>query len=297
MIYLLYIAWEDGRLIWHYIHPEIPEEIIEHIAGKDHRVISGFISALSMFSYEMLGSMIQTVTLETAKITYRYVELDGQKLIAVAVVDKEDHVKIVWKIIDEFLHAQKDEILKISKPLEMSEYEKITLKFNSYLTKILKKRQRKPEIFAYRDKKSTLYALFTGLIIYLAMIGLVFFINREFALTAAGRIDELIYTIVLLNFIIPGIVIGYVTGYVRGALLNSLLISILTLLTLAALWWPVIVNIAQGILHISEEAVLTGIIIVSIVLGGGMGLIAATIAWFFVETRTLVPPKLTLQHQ
>jgi len=295
MIYLLYLAWEDGRPIWHYIHPEVPDEMIEYIAGKDHSVITGFISALSMFSYEMLGSRIQTVILETVKITYRYVELNGHKIIAVAVTDLKDNVRVVWKIIDRFLNEQKEEILKITKPLQSDEYEKMSLKFESFFTKILKTCQRKIEVFAYRDLKSTLYSLITGLIIYAAMVGLVFLINKEFALTATERMDELLYVIILFNFIIPGILIGYVTGYTKGALLNSLLISVLTLLTLSAFWWDFIVGLSQNLLHVSKEAVLTGIILVSIVLGGGMGLIAAVVAWFVVETRTLVPPRLTLK--
>jgi len=295
MIYLLYIAWEDGRLIWHYIHPEIPEEIIERIAGKDHSVITGFISALSMFSYELLGSRMQSVILENVKITYRYVELDGHKLIGVAITDLKDDMKLVWRIIDRFLREEKENILKMMTQISSEEYERLSLIFKSHLTKILKKAQRKIEKLAHRDARSLVYSFLVSIAVYAVMIGLVYYLNKTFSLIELGRMDELVYLILMFNFIIPGVIIGYTTGWVKGTLINSILISILTLATLSLIWWPILVNIASSMLHISPEAVIIGIFFVALILGGGMGLVASIVAWLLVESRKLVPPKLTLK--
>ena len=292
MIYLTYLASEDGAPVWNYAHPRIPDYIIEHIAGKDHSLIVNFITAVSMFGYDTLGSRLQVVEFENVKMTYRYITLDGRKLLAVAVVDLDDNPKLVWKIFDELIKKHKSEILEITPGdklmLEKDTVDRVSMTLTREFTRIIDSRVRKISILGRRDQKNLIAGLILSLIFYFVMIGVTYVLYKSYDLLNPERIALFLYLVALSNFVIPGVFTGWVNGYWKGALLNALIVALIGLSTLTAIWWQALYNSIQAALRIPTETMILGIILVEAIIGAGMGLIAAFVAWFFVETRTLV---------
>ncbi len=294
MLHLLYLASEDGTPIWHYVHPQIPEWIINKIAGKDHSLIVSFLSAISMFGYETLGTNLQTVIFENVKMIFRYTELGGEKLLAVALADLKDNPKVVWRIVDKLLSRYRDDVIGIipdEKRLPAEEQvNRVSLILRRDLNKMLDAKVRKIKALGARDRRNLMLSLIAGIIFYFATVGITYALHKQFNLLRPDMMTTFFYIITLLNFIVPAIFIGWITGYWRGALFNGIIIAIIGLTTLAGLWWSVLVNAAQAWLKVGMEAIIFGVIIVSGIIGGAMGLIAAFIAWILVERRTLVPP-------
>lgn len=289
----MYLASEEGTLIWRYVHPKIPNHILERVAGRDHSLIINFLSAVSMFGYDALGSRVQIIEFEHVKMSYRYLDIDGMKMLAVAITDPEDNPKLVWNVFEAFLNKNKEQLSKIvpgeTGLIDQGEAEKASLILSRELTKTLEKRVRKFEILGYRDIKNTVTGLVIGIIFYAFTITITYLMYSIFNLQS--DLTRFFEIIILLDFILPGAFIGFITGYWRGALINGIIIAMLSTSILTVIWWPQLVGAIQSIFNISMEVIVIGVLIVSGIIGAAMGLIAALVAWFFVETRTFVPAK------
>jgi len=294
MIYLTYLAAEDGTPIWHYVHPRIPDYILNTIAGKDHILIVNFLSAISMFGYDTLGSRLQVVEFENVKMTFRYINIGNKKLLAVALIDPKDNPRLIWKLFEKLVRTYEDEILKITPSdetiPEVSTVERISLLLTREFTKIIESRVRKINVLGRRDKKNLMVALALGLLFFFLTVGATYFLYKTYELLRPEKITLFFYTIVILNFIIPGIFIGFTTGYWKGALVNGIIVALIGLLTLTIIWLDPLTRAIIAVFSLSMETIILGILLVSAIIGAAMGLIAAFVAWFFIETRTLVQP-------
>ncbi len=293
MIYLMYLASEEGTLIWHYVHPKIPDYILERVAGRDHSLMVNFLSAVSMFGYDALGSRVQIIEFEHVKMSYRYIDVDGVRILAVAITDPEDNPKLVWRVFESFLNRNKETLDKIipgeTGLIDQEEAEKASLILTRELTKTLESRVRKFEILGRRDTKNMLIGLVIGIIFYALTITTTYLLYSAYGLQ--NDLTRFFELIILLDFILPGIFIGWVTGYWRGALINGIIVAMLSISVLTGIWWPQLVGAVRSIFNIGMEVIVIGVMIVAGIIGAAMGLIAAFIAWFFVEIRTFVPAK------
>ena len=290
MLHLLYIADENGSMIWHFVHPKIRTDFLEKIAGKDHAAITNLSYALAMFGYETIGSNLQVVVFENAKLIFRYIPCCDKKLLVVAVVDLLDHPKAVWEIIEELVREGREDIENLlstlEKPVSEQEIEKSKLKLTRILVSLLESRVRKIKILATRDYRNTIAALIPSILFYFLMAGLTIYLHQLYINMPANLLAGLL---VIFNFLIPSIFIGWVTGFRKGAVINSVIVTILSLYILAALWWNALVTIAYYIFGVTQETILVGIFVIGLILGEAMGLIARSIAWRFVESKTLIP--------
>jgi len=293
MIYLTYLASEEGTPIWFYVHPKIPDYILEKIAGKDHGLIVNFLSAVSMFGYDTLGGKLQIVEFEHVKMSYRYIDVNGKKLLAVALTDPMDNPKLVWKVFDEFIKKNQHHLEKIIPSedllLDKEVVDKTSMILNREFTKILENRVRLFKVLGKRDLRNLLVSLVLGIIFYAITIGITYGLYKSYNLQNNPTL--FFYILIFLNFIIPGVFIGWVTGYWRGALINGIIIALISILVLTAVWWAQLTTAVEALYHIGPETIMLGVLIVAGIIGGAMGLIAAFVAWFFVETRTLVPSE------
>jgi len=293
MIYLMYLASEEGTLIWHYVHPKIPDHILERVAGRDHSLMVNFLSAVSMFGYDALGSRVQIIEFEHVKMSYRYLNIGGMRILAVAITDPEDNPKLVWNVFDAFLNKNKEQLEKITPGetglIDQEEAEKASLILSRELTKTLEGRVRKFEALGRRDMKNMIIGLMLGIIFYAFTITATYLMYSAYGLH--NDLTKFFEIIVLLDFILPGVFIGWVTGYWRGALIDGIIVAILNISVLTGIWWLQLVGAIQSMFNIGMEVIAIGVIIVAGVIGAAMGLIAAFVAWFFVEIRTFVPAK------
>lgn len=293
MIYLTYLASEEGTPIWFYVHPKIPDYILEKIAGKDHGLIVNFLSAVSMFGYDTLGGKLQIVEFEHVKMSYKYIDVNGKKLLAVALTDPMDNPKLVWKVFDEFIKKNQHHLEKIIPSedllLDKEVVDKTSMILNREFTKILENRVRLFKVLGKRDLRNLLVSLVLGIIFYAITIGITYWLYKSYSLQNNPTL--FFYILTFLNFIIPGVFIGWVTGYWRGALINGIIIALISILVLTAVWWAQLTAAVEALYRIGPETIMLGVLIVAGIIGGAMGLIAAFVAWFFVETRTLVPSE------
>lgn len=293
MIYLTYLASEEGTPIWFYVHPKIPDYILEKIAGKDHGLIVNFLSAVSMFGYDTLGGKLQIVEFEHVKMSYKYIDVNGKKLLAVALTDPMDNPKLVWKVFDEFIKKNQHHLEKIIPSedllLDKEVVDKTSMILNREFTKILENRVRLFKVLGKRDLRNLLVSLVLGIIFYAITIGITYWLYKSYNLQNNPTL--FFYILTFLNFIIPGVFIGWVTGYWRGALINGIIIALISILVLTAVWWAQLTAAVEALYRIGPETIMLGVLIVAGIIGGAMGLIAAFVAWFFVETRTLVPSE------
>ncbi len=293
MIYLMYLASEEGTLIWNYVHPKIPDHILERIAGRDHSLMVNFLSAVSMFGYDALGSRVQIIEFEHVKMSYRYIDLDGIRILAVAITDPEDNSKLVWSAFEDFLNKNRQYLERIvpgdAGLINQEGAEKASLILSRELTRTLERKVRKFEVLGRRDLKNMLIALVIGIVFYAISISITYVMYTSYGLQY--DLTEFFITIVFLDFILPGAFIGWITGYWRGALINGIIVAILSLTVLTAIWWPQLLGAVLSIFNIRPEIIIVGVVIVAGVIGAAMGLIAAFVAWYFVEIRTFVPAK------
>ncbi|MHA1616762.1 MAG: hypothetical protein ACTSX9_05585 [Candidatus Njordarchaeales archaeon] len=292
MIHLLYIANEDGTPIWHFVHPKIREDILDKIAGKDHAAITNLLYALATFGYETLGTNLQVVVFENAKITFRFVKMNERNLLVVAVIDLLDHPSTVWRILSKFIKKCKNDLEALARTSEelvsTSELEKAKIRLTRTLTELLEGSIRKIIALGTRDFKNLTLAFFLGLIFYFAMVGVTYWFYK---FTSMGnQMSTFAALVFLLDFLLPAVFIGWVTGYWKGAIINSLIVMVIALNTLAIIWWDALVAVATYFFSVSPQAVIVGVGLVGGILGGAMGLLAGLIAWLLVERRVLVPP-------
>jgi len=293
MIHLLYIANEEGSRIWHFVHPKIREDILEKIAGKDHAAIANLCYALATFGYETLGTNLQVVVFENAKMIFRYIKIEEDKTyLAIAVVDLMDQPSTVWRKISSFIKRYKDDLMFLERisqePIPIEEVERTKLKLRREFITILDKSVRKFSILGRRDSKNLVAALIISLVFYFIMVGITYWIYK---FTPIGsEMSSFAGVVFFLDFLLPAIFIGWITGYWKGGIINGLIVMIIALMVLASIWWDALVAISSSLLGLPSQALLAGILIASSILGGTMGLLAAATAWILVETRTLVPP-------
>ena len=293
MIHLLYIANEEGSRIWHFVHPKIREDILEKIAGKDHTAIANLCYALATFGYETLGTNLQVVVFENAKMIFRYIKIEEDKTyLAIAVVDLMDQPSTVWRKISSFIKRYRDDLMFLERtsqePIPIEEVERTKLKLRREFITILDKSVRKFSILGRRDSKNLAAALIISLVFYFIMVGITYWIYK---FTPIGsEMSSFAGVVFFLDFLLPAIFIGWITGYWKGGIINGLIVMIIALMVLASIWWDALVAISSSLLGLPSQALLAGILIASSILGGTMGLLAAATAWILVETRTLVPP-------
>ena len=293
MIYLTYLTTEEGTPVWFFVHPKTPDYIFDKIAGKDHSLIVNFLSAVSMFGFDTLGSRLQIVEFEHVKMSYRYIDFNGQKLLAVALTDLHDNISLVWNIFDKFMKKNYEKFSEIipseSELLEKDKVDKFTKELQEDFEKMLQNRVRKIPALGKRDFKNLLISLIVGILFYSITIVITYFSFKTYNLQ--NDPTTFFYLIIVLNFIIPAIFIGWLTGFWTGALLNGAIISTVNILVLSAIWWNQLVLAVSALFHVSLAVIAIGVLIVAGIIGAAMGLLAALVAWFLVETRTLVPAE------
>jgi len=297
MIYLIYVTKESGELIWSFKHPLSPTDLVSKIAGRDDVLISGLISAISSFGSETLGDRLQSIDFERYTLSFKYLPINGEHLLVAVVSDKSDSSVAVWRAIQEFFNKHKKEINVLADELSFldpDKQNKLLVKLNRDMTKLLESKKRSPEILAYRNNKTLAIGLIPSLIVFFVMYFITDWLTDIYNLypnpsTGQGNVGALIGLIVGLMFILPSVVMGYTIGFKEGARKGGLGLSAVGFIVLTIRYYNNLISWASNpIINVVYLLPLILLVVIYVV-GAAMGSIGAFVAWHLVEKKTLTP--------
>ena len=296
MIYLVYFTKESGELVWSFRHPLSPTELIAKVAGKDDVLISGFISAISGFGSETLGDKLQSIDFERVRLYFRYLHNKEKNILVTVVSDKEDAPEAIWDTITEFIKRNKQDLTELTDEfslLDSNRYNTIYARLNKSMLKLLDSKKRNIELLAPRNMRTVIIGLIPSLIVFFAMVGVTLWLASTYKLVPGpgnpGNAGVLIAIIVFLTFIIPSVVMGFTIGYREGTRWGGFGLGAISMVLLSIIFWKNLLGWAHGL---GLEYYLPFLLaIVIFIVGSGMYMIGAWVAWTFIERKTLVPPS------
>jgi len=169
----------------------------------------------------------------------------------------------------------------------------IYARLNKSMLKLLDSKKRNIEILASRDLKTVAIGLIPSLIVFFMMVGVTLWLASTYKLVPGpgnpGNAGLLIAAIVFLTFIIPSIVMGYAIGYREGTRWGGFGLGAISMILLSIIYWKNLLDWAHGLGLEYYLPFLLGIVI--FIVGSGMYMIGAWVAWMFIERKTLVPPS------
>lgn len=295
---MIYVTKESGELIWSFKHPLSPTDLVSKIAGRDDVLISGLISAISSFGSETLGDKLQSIDFERYTLSFRYIPVDGEHLLVAVVSDKSDSSEAVWRVIQEFFNKHRKEIKIIADELSFldpDKQNKLLVKLNRDMTKLLESKKRSPEILAYRNNKTLAIGLIPPLIVFFIMYFVTDWLKVKYQLYPnpeagiQGNVGLLIGLIVVLMFILPSVIMGFTIGFREGARKGGLGLSAVGFIVLSIRYYNDLINMAKNPYLNILYALPAILLVVIYVVGAAMGSIGAFVAWHLVEKKTLTP--------
>ena len=111
MIYSIYLLSQDNSLIWEFVNPYAPRQLIESLSSIGHSSITDLLSAMSSFGKDLFRSNIKRIEYENFQIFLISLRISSDLLKAIVIVDNKEKISRIEETLRKFV-KRNDKLIK-----------------------------------------------------------------------------------------------------------------------------------------------------------------------------------------